>query len=292
MAQEYGSGALRFLYGNPAGRLLLKYVAAAPWFSERRARSQRSPKSKKKIAPFVEKYGIDLSDGGFGPGWSLEEFATFDDFFTRKRNYAAYFKALERAGRCASRRELPAVADASLYVCQISEDLRVRVKESTYTLDELTGAPVPARYRGGNCLVFRLELTDYHRFVFPDSGKLLAWKEIPGELHTVRPISEKYNVYARNKRTVSVLETQTFGELTMVEVGAILVGHIVDHLLPDGTFARLSEKGYFAFGGSTIVLLTGPNVKIDDRFLTASAAGNEIHVRMGEPIGKETTWNI
>ncbi len=288
MAQEYGSGALRFLYGNPAGRVLLKYVAAAPWFSEWRARAQRSPRSRKKIAAFVEEYGIDLTDGGFGKGWSVDEFGSFDDFFLRQRDYAAYFNDLKQAGRCASPGELPAVADANLFVAPVEEDLRVLVKGSTYSLEELTGRPVPDHYRGGHCLVFRLELTDYHRYVFPDSGQLLAQWDIPGELHTVRPISEQYRVYARNKRAVSVLETERFGELTQIEVGAILVGHIVNHLIPKGAFERLTEKGYFAFGGSTIVLLTGPSVRIDDRILSASAAGNEVHVRMGEPVGKES----
>lgn len=281
MAQEYGGGALRFLYGNAAGRVLLKYVAAAPWFSEWRARAQRSERSRKRIAPFVERYAVDLSDGGFGPGWREEDFRSFNDFFTRQRDYPAYFEDLKAAGKLAASGELPAVADAVLTVFPVEDDLRVRIKETTYSLEELTGAPVPDRYRGGHCFVFRLELTDYHRYCFPDSGRLLTQTELPGALHTVRPISEPYRVYSRNKRTVSVLETEQFGELTYLEVGAMLVGHIADHPLPDGTFGALEEKGYFEFGGSTIVLLTGPQIETEP--------WNETHVRMGEPIGRKTT---
>ncbi len=286
MATEYGGDALRFLYGNPAGRVLLKYVAAAPWFSEWRARRQRSRRSKKTIAPFVETYGIDLTDGGFGRGWSTDEFETFNEFFTRKRDYDAYFADLAAAGRRAGPGELPAVADAMLSVWPVSEDLRVPVKETVYTLEELTGGPVSDHYRGGSCLVFRLELTDYHRYCFPDRGRVLARRDLPGALHTVRPISEEYRVYSRNKRSVTVLDTEQFGELTMIEVGAILVGHIVDHPLPEDRFEALEEKGYFEFGGSTIVLLTGPEIIIDDRFRSAGAEGNEVHVRMGGPIGR------
>ncbi|MBR5753014.1 MAG: phosphatidylserine decarboxylase, partial [Clostridia bacterium] len=200
--------------------------------------------------------------------------------------YEDYFADLARAGRLAGPGELPAVADASLSVCPIREGLRVAVKETTYSLEELTGGPVSDRYEGGHCLLFRLGLTDYHRYLFPDRGKVLARRDLPGALHTVRPISEEYRVYSRNKRTVTVLDTEQFGELTMIEVGAMLVGHIVDHPLPDDRFEAFTEKGYFEFGGSTIVLLTGPELEIDDRFRSAGAEDNEVHVRMGEPIGR------
>lgn len=289
MAQEYGGDVLRFLYGNPAGRVLLKYVAAAPWFSEWRARAQRSRRSAKKITPFVERYGIDLADGGYGTGWSAEEFASFNDFFTRRRDYDAYFADLQKAGRCAAPGELPAVADAQLSVYPVSGDLRVPIKETTYSLEELTGGPVSDRYRNGNCFVFRLELTDYHRYLFPDSGRVLSQRELPGALHTVRPVSEPYKVYSRNKRTVTVLQTEHFGEVTQVEVGAMLVGHIVNHPVPDGVCKAYTEKGYFEFGGSTVVLLTGPEVRVDERLAAALKENREVHVRMGEPIGKETT---
>ena len=287
MAQEYGGDVLRFLYGNPAGRVLLKYVAAAPWFSAWRARSQNTRRSAKKILPFVAQYGIDLADGGYGAGWRAEDFRSFNDFFTRQRDYAAYFADLAAAGRCAGPGELPAVADAQLSVYPVSEDLRVPIKETTYSLEELTGAPVSDRYRSGRCFVLRLELTDYHRYCFPDSGRVVSQRELPGALHTVRPVSEPYRVYSRNKRTVTVLETEHFGEVTQIEVGAMLVGHIVNHPVPGGVCKAYTEKGYFEFGGSTIVLLTGPEVLVDERLEAALQEKTEVHVRMGEPIGKE-----
>lgn len=289
MAEQYGGDVLRFLYGNPAGRVLLKYVAAAPWFSEWRARSQRSRRSAKKIKPFVKRYGIDLADGGFGPGWSAEEFSSFNDFFTRKRDYDAYFADLRAAGRCAGPGELPAVADAQLSVYPVSEDLRVPIKETTYSLEELTGAPVSDRYRNGLCFVFRLELTDYHRYLFPDSGTVLSQRELPGALHTVRPVSEAYRAYSRNKRTVTVLQTEQFGEVTQIEVGAMLVGHLVNHPVPGGVCKAYTEKGYFEFGGSTVVLLTGPEVRVDERLEAAGKEKGEVHVRMGEPVGRTGT---
>ena len=118
-------------------------------------------------------------------------------------------------------------------------------------------------------------------------GRLVRRYFIPGELHTVRPVSERYRVYARNARSVSILDTDHFGPLLTVEVGAMLVGHIVEHPLPNITFDALQEKGYFEFGGSTVLLVTGPNVTIDTDLLEASARGDEVKVRLGEPVGRK-----
>lgn len=291
----FGGGALDFLYGNVFGRILLKYVAAAPWFSRWRGGRRDRPESKDDILPFLEENRIDLSDGGFGPGWQADGFATFNEFFTRQRDYGAYYAALREHGLLADpaseREELPAVADARLSVWPVGPDLAVPVKQSVYTLKELVGQRAHdidlTPFEGGHCLVFRLGVDDYHRYVFPDSGRLVRRYFIPGELHTVRPVSERYRVYARNARSVSILDTDHFGPLLTVEVGAMLVGHIVEHPLPNITFDALQEKGYFEFGGSTVLLVTDPNVTIDTDLLEASARGDEVKVRLGEPVGRK-----
>ena len=291
----FGGGALDFLYGNVFGRILLKYVAAAPWFSRWRGGRRDRPESKDDILPFLEENRIDLSDGGFGPGWQADGFATFNEFFTRQRDYGAYYAALREHGLLADpaseREELPAVADARLSVWPVGPDLAVPVKQSVYTLKELVGQRAHdidlTPFEGGHCLVFRLGVDDYHRYVFPDSGRLVRRYFIPGELHTVRPVSERYRVYARNARSVSILDTDHFGPLLTVEVGAMLVGHIVEHPLPTIAFDALQEKGYFEFGGSTVLLVTGPNVTIDTDLLEASARGDEVKVRLGEPVGRK-----
>ena len=91
----------------------------------------------------IQQVIIDLTDGGFGPGWHPEEFLTFNAFFARQRNYDAYFADLKKAGLLASfdeaERELPAVADARLSVYPVTPDLEAPVKQSVYTLSELVG---------------------------------------------------------------------------------------------------------------------------------------------------------
>jgi phosphatidylserine decarboxylase len=104
-------------------------------------------------------------------------------------------------------------------------------------------------------------------------------------LHTVRPVSaERYRVYIVNHREVSVLETENIGEFIQIEIGAILVGKITNHQVI--SFKRGDEKGYFSFGGSTIVLLFKDGaIKIDPDILEFSQKGIETRVRMGEKIG-------
>ena len=58
----FGGGTLDFLYGNVLGRVLLKWVAAAPWFSRWQGKRRDRPASKDDILPFIEENHIDLTD--------------------------------------------------------------------------------------------------------------------------------------------------------------------------------------------------------------------------------------
>ena len=56
------------------------------------------------------------------------------------------------------------------------------------------------------------------------------------------------------KRHVTILETKNFGRIAYVEVGAMMVGKIVQ-THEKVNFMRGQEKGYFLFGGSTVIVL-------------------------------------
>jgi phosphatidylserine decarboxylase len=54
-----------------------------------------------------------------------------------------------------------------------------------------------------------------------------------------------------------------------------------------GRVGRGDEKGYFRFGGSTVVLLArADRVAFDDDLLAATEQGVESRVRMGMPVGR------
>jgi hypothetical protein len=50
-------------------------------------------------------------------------------------------------------------------------------------------------------------------------------------------------------------------------------------------FKRFEEKGYFEFGGSTVVLLLNKNIKFDSDIIEANNLGYEVKVCAGESIG-------
>ena len=164
----------------------------------------------------------------------------------------------------------------NLYVVQDNERNIIYQSETPITIADL--------YKNGYALVFRLAVNDYHRYVFFDDGELISSEFIKGELHTIRPVSEKYKVYARNSRVVNVMDSKSFGIITQVEIGALLVGKIVNH--NTHMFSRLEEKGYFEYGGSTIVMFFPPNIMIDEDILRQSQAGYETQVFIGDKIGQ------
>lgn len=134
--------------------------------------------------------------------------------------------------------------------------------------------------------MFRLCVDDYHRYCYIDWGVKGENHFLPGILHTVRPIAlASCPVFIQNSREYTVLETEHFGAVTQVEVGALLVGRIQNHHGP-GPFQKGQEKGLFLFGGSTILLLLEPHrVALLPELLTQCQGGREIPVRQGQTLG-------
>ena len=183
--------------------------------------------------------------------------------------------------------DLCAVADSKLLCYKITEDGKINIKNSIYTASEIIGEELSDDFYGGDCMVFRLTVDDYHHYSFFDKGRLIREKYIEGRLHTVSPISaRRYKVFAENCRSVSLIETENFGECYQVEIGALLVGKINNKDVK--IFERGDEKGYFEMGGSTcVVMLKKGAAIIDEDILENSANGTETKVLMGERIGRK-----
>ena len=134
--------------------------------------------------------------------------------------------------------------------------------------------------------MFRLCVDNYHRYSYAESGKKGQNVFIPGVLHTVRPIAlEARPVFVENCREWTTIESGAFGKIVQMEVGAMLVGRIVNHE-GEGFAERGKEKGYFEYGGSTIILLFEKDrLFLYDEILQASALGIETPVMAGEKLG-------
>jgi len=169
----------------------------------------------------------------------------------------------------------------------VDGDSAFEIKGFRYTVETLLrDAALAKKYEGGLCFVLRLSVEDYHRYFYIDGGSKGENVFIKGKLHTVQPVAlEKRRVFTENCREYTVMHTDNFGDVTQVEVGAMLVGRIVnDH--GAGPCNRGEEKGRFEFGGSTIVLLTERGkVKPDEELLSNTRAGDETKVKCGERLG-------
>ena len=270
-APEVGAGAMRFAYENPVGRALTRAILCRKFVSNIYGAWQRSRLSRGKVKKFIAQYQISLDD------CTEREFSNFNAFFTRQRKYYVNQTA---------ENELPAIADSKLTALPIDEGRVFTVKGVPYTAAELLdNAALAQAYAGGLCLIFRLSPDDYHRYVYPDAGTQEKTVGIPGVLHSVNPIAGSLGVYRRNARRYTVLHTAHFGDVVQMEVGALLVGRIRNHCETPGSIGKLQEKGYFEYGGSTVILLLQKGaVTVDADILEHSALGIETKVTIGERI--------
>ena len=264
---------LKTLYGSVGGRIMLKLLTA-PALSRAAGRFMDSRLSKPLIKRFIRSSGIDTSQ------YVMYNFPSYNAFFTR--SVKPEMRPVDMTPQ-----HLISPCDSKLSVYRIDRKSIFRIKGSRYRISDLIDHKFLAdRFNGGLCLIFRLEVDDYHRYCYIDSGVKTGNTFIEGVLHTVNPIVlEKYNIYKRNSREYTLIHTDNFGDVIQVEVGAMMVGRICNHD-EAGPVKRGQEKGMFEFGGSTIVvLLEKGKASIDKDILKNSAEGYETIVKYGEKIG-------
>lgn len=271
--EEKESLLLKILYSNMAGRIILKPFTYK-WFTNIGKCYMNSKLSKHKIKKFIKKNNINMNE------YEEKKYNSFDDFFIRKIKNNVRNMSNNKS-------DLISPCDSKLSVYKINNDTVLNIKNSFYTIsDLLCDNDLSQKYKDGYCLVFRLCVDDYHHYHYIDNGKLIKKKNIKGIFHTVRPIAQKHvKVFSENTREWSLLKTDNFGDVIQIEVGALMVGKICN--LKKETFKKGEEKGYFRFGGSTIVLLFEKNkIIIDSDILKQSNLGNETIVKLYETIGR------
>lgn len=274
MTQKSGQDRiLTVLYGTVAGRLLLKPLTL-PLVSKAAGAFLDTQLSCFLIEPFIKKNKIDMSQ------YEPVKYKSYNDFFTRK--IKAKLRPVDE-----NPMHFISPCDSKLTVLPITKDSRFTLKHTTYTVASLLkNEKLAKEYEGGYAMIFRLTVDDYHRYCYVCDGTKEDNVVIPGVLHTVNPLANDYfPIYKENSREYSILHTKEFDDIVMMEVGALLVGKIVNHHRKYKVF-RGQEKGYFEFGGSTVVLLVKKDtVRIDADILENSARNIETVVKYGEKIG-------
>ncbi len=268
---------LRFLYGNFFGRIILALLSAR-LVSKIVGKFLDTRLSKPMISGFIKKNGISEEE------FVLDGLKCFNDCFVRRVKEGK--RPVEYSPEA-----LISPCDGRLSAYRIKDNTVLPIKQSEYTIHSLlAGDGVAEKYKNGICLVFRLCVDNYHRYCYIDNGSKGENVFIKGKLHTVRPVAlESRPVFTQNCREYTVMETENFGTVTQVEVGAMLVGKIKNHH-GEHSFIRGEEKGLFLYGGSTIVvLLEEGRANIPEGFFEATRDGSEIIVKYGEQIGTAVT---
>ncbi|MBU2019145.1 MAG: phosphatidylserine decarboxylase [Bacteroidetes bacterium] len=272
-----GRGFLNFLYGtNPLGKLGVDVLVKRKFFSVLFGKYMDSSLSKGKIAPFIEKYKMDM-DPYIIPN---QGFAHFNDFFYRK--IKPEFRPIGDGFVCP--------ADGRIVAFDtLEEGQKFYVKGKQFDLETFLGDKQLAdQYSGGAMLVVRLAPVDYHRYHFPTSGIVGPSKVINGYYYSVSPIALKNNwaIFWQNERSYAIQDSAEFGKVLICDVGATLTGSIIQTYEENTFVEKGAEKGHFAFGGSTLVVLLEPGkINFDRDIKMNSSNGKETYVKMGETIG-------
>lgn len=264
-------------YGSAVGRTLMKFLSL-PIFSKCSRYVMNSSLSAPFIQGFADKNGIDMFD------YEQREYTSFNDFFTRKIKPGRRFFTKDDRMLCSP-------SDGKVSAYEISNSNSFVIKNSVYSVESLLrDKKLAKRFVGGYALVIRLSVDDYHRYCYPANGIKSHNRKIGGFLHTVNPVVNRYlPVYKENSREYCLIRTDNFGDIVQMEVGALMVGKITNK---DGGICKVSrgeEKGYFEFGGSTIVLLLEKDkVRISPDLVKNTLDGCETKVLQGEILGEST----
>lgn len=265
---------LKLIYGTLPGRTVLKLLTK-PVISRVVGDILSTKVSTAFINPFIKVNNIDMSD------YNSRSYSSYNDFFTRElkpgvRNYNM------------DKNILISPADGRITAYKIDDSSVFKIKNSYYSIETITKSKKASEYyKNGYCVIVRLCVDNYHRYCYVDNGVITANKFIDGVLHTVNPEAlNHYNIYKENCRECTVIDTENFGKIMQIEVGALMVGKIINNHTVNTNVLKATEKGKFEFGGSTVMVLIPENkVIIDEDILKNTAEGYETEIKIGEQIG-------
>ncbi|GAM17920.1 hypothetical protein SAMD00019534_010950, partial [Acytostelium subglobosum LB1] len=285
---HYIEVAMRVMYSTKSGRSacnntqvrrLLKFL------TNKTGKKYAAADSVKDIPPFIKFHNLNI-DEILEP---LTSFKNFNEFFYRRLKLSA--RPIYEVGN-------PSIAvspaDARLHVFETLDKAKeLWIKGKNFTLASLLqDEALASQYEGGSIVIARLAPQDYHRFHVPVDGVIGTTKHIDGEYFTVNPvaINQDIDVYTENKRSVTIIHSKCFDNVIFVSVGATMVGSI-NLLTTEGQHVQKGdEQGYFAFGGSTILLLFKKGtIAYDQDIVVNSAKPIETLVKVGTSLGRAMT---
>ena len=238
-----------------------------------------TPESAKCLDTFITNPQYNIADYDKGPsGW-----LTFNQFFTRK------VKPGKRpVAELCNNGVIVSTTDSVHQGCwPINDGALIKAKGVTYSIAELmSGSVYQEKFKEGVFTHSYLNINDYHRFHVPVGGVIKEVRTIPGKL--MLDVVKKEDGTFEAEDGVGFQLTQTRGMIVIessvgfVAVLAVGMGHVssVNITVDEGTsLVKGEEFGYFAFGGSDMVMLFEAN-KVE------FTAKEGTHYKQGEEIGR------
>mgnify|MGYP001036341147 FL=1 len=275
----YGEAFLRWAYGNPLGRLTVAVAVKRLWFSRWYGWRMDRSASRKKVAPFINNYAVDVEEFAA----DVDSYGSFNEFF---------YRALKPSARLIAAGDSVAVFPADgrhLAIADVSAADSFYIKGQHFNLAKFLGsAELAAEFEGGSMLISRLCPVDYHRFHFPVAGQPSEARILDGSLRSVSPLAlrRKLSILWENRRMITELATSEFGKIIVMEVGATCVGGMHQTYQAGSQVEKGAAKGYFSFGGSCVTTVYKPGaIRFDNDLLDQAALGHEVYAKMGERCG-------
>ena len=269
---------MHWLYNSPFGKLTLYTIIKRKLISTICGWLMNTKFSKKRIKKFILEYNIEINDY---EEKDISKYNHFNHFFYRK---------IDPSKRPIGE-NLISPADGKILAFQeIEKSKSFFIKGSMFNLQTfLISKELSLKYQNGSMAIIRLAPSNYHRYHFPAKGIPSKTSTIKGYYYSVSPVALKKNlrIFCENKRAISTLKTDNYGDILISEIGATMVGSIIQSYQPNSQVEACSEKGYFAFGGSTIILLFEKGkIHFSKDILKNTENGFETGVLMGETIGE------
>lgn len=167
---------------------------------------------------FIQQYHVDIS---IAEKQKVDDYATFNDFFTRKLKLGARFIAAS---------DIISPVDGLIsQIGTLQKNRMIQAKKQDYALEDLLAdASWSGRFIDGQFATIYLSPKDYHRVHMPSDGQLIETIYVPGKLFSVNEVTTKHvqHLFARNERLICRFRSEALGDFVLIFVGAMIVAGI------------------------------------------------------------------
>lgn len=273
----FASQFLYWSYNNKLGRLLTKYIISRRIVSKLYGWFAQTSLSKRLIV-FIINNNTDTNEHK-----TLSSYNSLNSYFTRKLNQS------ERSIDTSYHSCISPSDGKILAIENIKANKTFQIKRNLFDLNTfLQDNTLVNEFTDGTMVIIRLALSDYHHFSFPVSGFVYKTTNLNGKLYAGGSYS-LHNLtpyYIENLRDITLINSDHYGLVAQVEIGAFTVGSIHQTYKPESRIKKGDPKGNFALGGSTIVLLFKKNkLQLDSDIISNSQKSIETKIKLGESFG-------